>query len=79
LKPLGLVFFGLLKIKIGLKAFNSRALYNGPENLKKIIKFYYISLLKNFFGPFGPKWLKFQARQALPNFQAHQAWVWGLI
>jgi hypothetical protein len=43
-------FLGLLKFKIGLKAFKSWALITG---LKKIIKFYYISLLKFWGGPLG--------------------------
>jgi hypothetical protein len=72
----GLGFLGLLKFKIGLKAFKSWALITG---LKKIIKFYYISLLKFWGGPFGPEWLIFKAHWALPNFQARWARAWGLI
>jgi hypothetical protein len=48
-------FFGLLKFKIRLEAFKSWALITGLKICKKIIKFYYISLQKKFFRPFGPE------------------------
>jgi hypothetical protein len=46
---MGSGFLGLLKFKIGLDAFKSWALITGLKICKKIIKFYYISLLSKMF------------------------------
>jgi hypothetical protein len=78
LKPSGSGFFGLLKFKIGLKAFKSWALKTGLKICKKYKKFT-TKAYKKKFEPFGHEWLDFQAHQALPNFQARRAWAWGLI